>query len=167
MIKEAMKTKDYSYKMEILAQAAKIVREETFSESYLAFDGSFSENCQQNYDPTLLKTLLSMILDGVNIKNDVGDRQELLTATEITFYNMNKSGRKGTKLYHKASQGPPLCTYIGLKLGETRNKSLIEIFNKLKFAHLIVAFCKLKMRWPGLLANNIVKMGLWPYMGQV
>ena len=53
----------------ILAQAAKIVRANLFSECY-TFDGNFEENCQETAVPVLVLSFVDMILEGPGILNN-------------------------------------------------------------------------------------------------
>ena len=56
LMKEALRERDHSYKMNILAQAAKIIREDAFKEKTSSFSGSFDAECQKkNVPPLLLK----------------------------------------------------------------------------------------------------------------
>ena len=52
----------------IFSKAAKIIREEMFNFQGFKFCGSFPSGCQQNSLPTNLKYLVSMLLNGSNIK---------------------------------------------------------------------------------------------------
>jgi hypothetical protein len=53
----------------ILAKASAIVRKDIFSHEGFKFSGSFPQDCQARSVAASLKSLISMILSGVNIKN--------------------------------------------------------------------------------------------------
>ena len=131
MMKEELKRKDHSYKLNIVAQTAKIVREEAMQHKHFPFNGTFDKQCQIEYIPPTLQALVSMILNGVNIKDVVDDSQQSLTIAQLLQFNMRRScPKKDAKTYHKADQEPPLCTYVSMKIhSETRNKALISVLN--------------------------------------
>ena len=53
-----------------LAHSAKIVRKDLFEKSF-SFNGSFKKECQEDSVSKLLLALVSMMLDGPNIKNQI------------------------------------------------------------------------------------------------
>ena len=132
LIKDAMKERDQSWRSKILVQAAKIIRDEALHGDRQFFDGSFSEKCQESYIPPALKNFVSLLLNGTNISDKVEDTQSGLAISQFVLYNMRKRTiQEGKKSYHRATQEPPLCTYIGLYLHtQTRSKSMITTFNK-------------------------------------
>ena len=133
LLKEAMKTRDQSWKAKILIQAAKIVREEALHEERRSFDGSFSTKCQESYVTPALKHLVSLILNGVNISDELDDSQANLTIGQLLIFNMRKKCvQQGKKTYHKAIQEPPVCSYLGLLIhATTRSKQMIQKLNHL------------------------------------
>ena len=131
LIKDAIKQRDHPNQVGVLANAAKLVREEMFQESHASFNGSFDSECQEKYIPNTLKMLVSMILHGVNINADLEEAQPTLTIAQLLMFNLKKHCNKA-KMYHHTNQEPPLCTYLGLKVhAETRSKSLIQTLFKL------------------------------------
>ena len=131
LVSEAMKKRDQSTQVSILAEAAKLLREEVFRKSYASFNGSFSTECQESYLPASLKMFISMVLNGVNITADYEEAQPTLTIAQLMIFNMKKRSKKANT-YHHIDQEAPLCTFLALKLhAETRSKSLIQMLFKL------------------------------------
>ena len=69
ILKEAVRERDFSDDAAILAKAAKLVRKDMFSHKGFTFSGAFPLACQENSVPTSLKSLISMILSGLNLKD--------------------------------------------------------------------------------------------------
>ena len=53
----------------IFAKAAKILRDDIFTHSQFKFDGSFPLGCQASSVPASLKSFTSMVLNGLNLKD--------------------------------------------------------------------------------------------------
>ena len=131
MVKEAMQQRDFSEDVVILAKASAIVRKDMFSHKGFKFSGSFTEDCQEKSVPASLKSLVSMILTGVNIENtEAQESQACLTVCQTIFFNA-KERSSGTKsktgqTRHTKAQEPPLPLYIGFNVHAlTRSKTLI------------------------------------------
>ena len=76
-------TQDHEAEMVLLAKAAKIVRKDITSYKGYSFDGKFPPGCQQESVPSCLKTLVSMILNGVDLQcQDSTDSQASLTISQ-------------------------------------------------------------------------------------
>ena len=69
MIKDAAQQREFSEDALILAKAAEIVRKDMFNHKGFTFSGSFTKDCQESTVPASLKSLVSMLLTGVNIEN--------------------------------------------------------------------------------------------------
>ena len=130
MVKEAMQQRDFSEDAVILANASAIVRKDIFSHKGFQFSGNFTEDCQECSVPASLKSLVSMILTGINIENtEVQESQACLTVCQTIFFNAK--GRPTTKsktgqTRHTKSREPPLPLYIGFnEYALTRSKTLI------------------------------------------
>ena len=67
--------------VEILAKAAKIIRNDIFDQDWFKFNGCFPPECQEDSLPTSLKSLVSLILSGpiFGVHNGV-----LLVAIRVT-----------------------------------------------------------------------------------
>ena len=117
-----------------LVRAAKIVRKQMFLQKY-SFNGSFSEEHQENVVPQSLLALVNMILEGPNIKH----QSQLINATDKTAsnsicqlmvfnsvknaQNMNSSAHAHQKHMYEM----PVPLYITMKIhAVTRSKNLID-----------------------------------------
>ena len=69
MLKEALKKWDFSEDAVILVKAAVIVWDDIFDHHCINFTGAFLPNCQEDSLPSSLKSLVSLILNGPNLKN--------------------------------------------------------------------------------------------------
>uniref|UniRef100_UPI00358EABF1 uncharacterized protein n=1 Tax=Myxine glutinosa TaxID=7769 RepID=UPI00358EABF1 len=97
MLKEALKNRDFSEDAVILAKAATIVRKDIFSHQGFKFTGCFSAECQEDSLPSSLKSLVSMILNSSNLKDqDKRDSQACLTIGQSIVYNTKKKTNKQT-----------------------------------------------------------------------
>lgn len=129
MLKEALKNRDFNEDAVILAKAATIVRKDIFCHQGFQFTGSFPAECQKNALPSSLKSLVSMILNGPNLKNqDKHDSQASLTIGQCIVYNTKKrTSHTAVKSRHTLDRQPPLPIYIGINVHAlTRSKKLIQ-----------------------------------------
>ncbi len=126
MLKQAM-ARDYEGDVLLLAKAAKIVRQEIVSHKGFHFDGKFPSGCQEGSVPSTLKTLVSMLLNGADLKDqDSKDSQASMTVSQAIIFNFKKGASSSTKSRHPLGREPPLPLYIGMKIHtETRSKKLI------------------------------------------
>lgn len=84
---------DYNYESDIisLAKAVKIVRQETFTSDRHPLNGSFTAKCHEKSVPTRLKLLVSMLLNGANVKDQESlDSYKCLTIPKLITFNCNK-----------------------------------------------------------------------------
>lgn len=113
-----------------LARAAHIVRRHMFGEAK-PFTG-FPEGCQEESVPPLLLALVSMILEGPSIKDQMADTNPAaITAAQILKFNSVKHKRtRGTTsstCVRRSVAQTPLPTYIGMMLhAHTRKKELVD-----------------------------------------
>ena len=77
-----------------LAHAAKIVRKDLFEKSS-SFNGSFRKGCQEDSVPELLLALVSVILDGPNIRDQISTTQTAFTIAQLLKFNAVRHQRKG------------------------------------------------------------------------
>ena len=129
MLKEALRKRDFSEDAIILAKAAKIIRNDVFNHQCLQFTGNFPPSCQENSLPSSLKSLVSLILNGLNLKDqDKCESQACLTVSQVILFNMKKKCSDSTvKTRHTLHREPPLPIYVGLNIHHmTRSKKLIQ-----------------------------------------
>ena len=82
MVKQAMAC-DYEGDALLLAKATRIVRKDNVSHNRFHFDGKFGSSCQQESVPSTLKAIVSMLLNGTDLKDqDSTDSQDSLQLQE-------------------------------------------------------------------------------------
>ena len=69
MLREALRKRDFDEDALILAKAVKIIRNDIFNHTGFKITGSFPERCQETSLPSNLKSLISMIMNGSNLKD--------------------------------------------------------------------------------------------------
>ena len=129
MLKEALKKRDFSEDVAILDKAATIIRNDIFNHDSFTFTGSFPPKCQENSLPSSLKSLVSLILNGPNLKNqDRRESQACLTTCQLILYIVKKRlSNLDTKPRHALQQAPPIAVCIGLNIHQvTRSKKFIQ-----------------------------------------
>ena len=127
MLKQAFNS-NYESDAILLSKAAKIFREDIFNMDGFHFNGSFPPGCQQESVPTNLKYLVSMLLNGPNLRDqDSTDSQTCLTISQTIVFNCKKRGSTvANKSRHSLDYEPPLPLYIGMNVHtQTRSKKLI------------------------------------------
>ena len=88
---------------------------------------------QQSSVPMEILSLVSTIIDGVNVENEVFS-QPALTISQLIHYNfrVNKDKKVGGIRRHLIGKETPLSIYIALKLSLlTGSKNLIDCFHQL------------------------------------
>ena len=100
-----------------LANAAKIVRRDLF-EKLDSFNGSFKKGCQEDSVSKLLLALVSMILDGTNIEDQINTTQAALTIAQLLKFNAVRHQRKAktVSVRHSLAQETPVPVYVGLQV---------------------------------------------------
>lgn len=129
MLNEALKNRDFNEDAAILAKAAIIVRKDIMCHQGFKFTGSFPAECQEHSLPSSLKSLVSIILNGPNIKDqDKHESQASLTIGQSIIHNTKKrTSQTSVKSRHTLEREPPLPIYIGLNIHAlTRSKKLIQ-----------------------------------------
>ena len=100
-------------------------------EIHTSFDGSFPVGCQEDVVPKSLVALISMIMDGPNIKKKDTDevRQATLSLAQLLEYNSYVRRRQGsTGSRHSKDRETPFHIYIGTMIhGHTRKRELVDI----------------------------------------
>jgi len=96
MLKEVLKKKDFSENTIILHTCilflAKAATIDVFNHWCLQFTRSFPPDCQENSLPSSLKSLVSLVLNGPNLKDqDKCESQAFLTISQVILFNIKKS----------------------------------------------------------------------------
>ena len=135
IIQDALKKRDFSEDALILARAASIIRKDIFNHEGILFNRYFPEKRQDTSLPSSLKTLISLILNGSNLKNqEKQESQACLTIGQAIVFNAKKRSTADpeAKPRHSLEREPPLPVYIGLNIhGLTRSKHLINQLHQL------------------------------------
>ncbi|KAJ8353418.1 hypothetical protein SKAU_G00209850 [Synaphobranchus kaupii] len=134
MLKEALNKRNFDKDALILAKAAKIIRNDIINHSGFQFTGSFPEKCQENALPSSLKSLVSMVLNGSNIKHqEKCDSQACLTIGQcIVYHTKKRASSTAMKTRHTLEREPPLPIYIGINVhAQTRSKKLVQQLHNL------------------------------------
>ncbi|GFS19004.1 hypothetical protein ElyMa_001536000 [Elysia marginata] len=134
MLKHALQNRNCSKDAQILRQAANIVRKDLLDHQGFKFAGTFSKQSQEKSVPMSAESLVTMILNGPNIKHQSKcDTQTCLTACQIMLHNTKKEPTSHvTATKHSLEREPPLPIYIGLKVHTAcRSRKLIEQLYKI------------------------------------
>jgi len=121
-----------------LSRAATVVRKEMF-QTKNSFNGSFDTECQDNSVPSSLLALVSMVINGTNIKtltNDAPALQSAYSISQLLMYNSSIRRRNKDKttsstssnVKHNQERETPLAIYLGLMVhSKTRKRELVDI----------------------------------------
>lgn len=91
LMKEALAERNYQAEALALSKAARNIRNDAFKEPLFDFAGEFEADCQSASVPANLKCLISMLLNGPSIKNQVAEEsQTYLTMAQLVVFNMKK-----------------------------------------------------------------------------
>ena len=112
------------------------MRKEMFGKKY-TFDGSFKPSCEQDDIPPSLMALVSMILDGPNIKHQsevaATTTRAALSISQLLMFNSVKYGRDvdSSHGHNNRDCETPLTLYVALKIhAVTRKRTLVDtLFN--------------------------------------
>ena len=64
LLKDSLDSRDFESEALLICKVAKIIRKEIFQWKQFQFSGEFPPNCQSHSVPTLLQSLISMLLKG-------------------------------------------------------------------------------------------------------
>ena len=101
MLKQAMKCDNEGDAL-VMAKATKIIRRDIIGSKRFHFNGSFPLGCQQASVPTNLNSLISMLLNGADLKDQSSaDSQAALTISQTIIFNCQK--RQSTSVISRHS----------------------------------------------------------------
>ena len=139
-----------------LARAAEIVRRQMFGEAK-PFIG-FPEGCQKEIVPQILICLITMILEGPNIKDQMTDTGTAAVAIAqiLKFNSVNHKRMQSTSppstVRHSHAQETPLPIYLGMMLhAHTRKKELVD---RLAHVGLSISYDRV-LRLTAQMANSV------------
>jgi len=85
---------------------------------------SLMAQSQETSLPSSLKSLISLICNGLNLKDqDKQESQACLSTGQLIAFNMKKSASCSTKEGHYLEREPPLPIYIGLNIHQQTQKT--------------------------------------------
>lgn len=173
LLKDALNKRNYNKDAEILAKAATIVRKDIISHKTFSFSGNFSEDCQSSCIPASLRSLISMIINGLDIKAEKKKNSQMCsTVCEMLIFNSKKWPSRAKSTVTRHSLETPLPLYIGLKIhNSTRSKVLIEQMYKLGLSvsyyrvieveeELSASLCQ-RFDLDGVVVPSILKKGIF------
>ena len=110
MIRDALENRDYESEAFMMTKLALVIRNELFAHKPLQFNGTIPDSCQSESVPTILKSLVSMILNGPNAKDqDFSDSQVCLTIAQLISFNVKvKSSVEAIKRHRRLEPPIPL-----------------------------------------------------------
>ena len=149
-----------------LAKAAAIVREDIFAAGSFVFDGSFPRDCQEKSVPNSLKTLVSMLLYGTNLKDQEAlNSQACLSISEMLFQNCKKNTKSKcatsgkSRLCHQRET--PLAVYTGMRVHtQTRSKALVELLHDLCISVSYYRIMQLQSQLASAVCRQIQREGV-------
>jgi len=88
LLKEALACWDYRYEALAMAKIVNILRKEMFDFESFRFNSSFPVDCQGRSMPPILTTLVSILLNGTNLKEqDKTDSQACLSISQMILFD--------------------------------------------------------------------------------
>ena len=69
LLKDSLDSRDFESEAFLICKVAKIIRKEIFQWKPFHFNGEFPPDCQSHSTPVLLNSLISMLINGPNAKN--------------------------------------------------------------------------------------------------
>ena len=136
LLKDTITYRDFDSQAILMAQLAKVMRQEIVNCKPFQFSGEFPLKCQENSIPTTLKTFISMLLNGPDVQDqDNCEFQACLTIPQLVCFNM-KSRRPSTESnQHHKDRETPLPLYIGLNIHtQTRSKKILNCLHILSIS---------------------------------
>ena len=115
------------------------------------------DNCQASSVPLELQSLISGLVDGVNIDNEIYSQSALTSAQEIMHnFRLNKGKTMNSIRRHMKHKETPVAIYIALKLYViTRSKTLIQSFHSLG---ICISYDKTAGYYKRFIRNNVVSV---------
>ena len=133
LLKDSLDSHDFESEAFLICKVAKIIRKEIFQWKPFHFNGEFPPDCQSHSAPALLNSLISMLINGPNAKNqDSTESQASLTLSQLIYFHAKKSSDT-VRTRHCKNREPPLPIYVGLQIHTlTRSRKLVNSLYKLE-----------------------------------
>ena len=120
LLKDSLDSVNFESDALLMSKVAKMVRNEIFQWKFY-FSGKFPSNCQNDAVSPLLKSLVSMLINGHN--QDPIESQACLTISQLIHFHAKTGHSEASKARHVKDREPPLPIYVGLQVHTlTRSK---------------------------------------------
>lgn len=173
LLKEATETRDFDSEALAMVKLIKAIRRDIFEWDGFDFDGTMPDGCQESSIPTSLKGMVSMLLNGPNLKDQDGTvSQACLTIAQLIYFNVKHKTKPGVSQRHSQLHEPPVPIYLGLNIHtQTRSKKMVKCLHKLGICisyqrvmeienMLATAVCK-RFSEDGLVCPPILRKGIF------
>ena len=135
LMKEALNARDYLNEAIDMNKLVKRIRQDMFDFTMpFRFDGSFPDDCQEESVPLSLKTLVSMLINGPNMKHQITTESQICqTISQLIYFNSKKRFTPNVSMNRTSKKRePPLPIYLGLSIHtKTRSKLLVNSLSKM------------------------------------
>ncbi len=117
LFKDTLESRDFQSEALLLSKLTKIIRREIFQWKCFSFHGQFPQfpnNCQCDSIPPLLKSLVSILINGQDIC--ASESQASLTIAQLIYFNAKSKCNQVSATRHVQDREPPLPIYLGLQV---------------------------------------------------
>ena len=130
LVKDSIDSRDFNSEALLVSKLAKTIRKEIFQWKKFSFNGQFPADCQRDSVPPLLKSLVSMLINGQDISaSESSQSQASSTISQLIYFNAKSKCKEVSSQRHAKDHEPPLPIYLGLQIHTlTRSKALINSF---------------------------------------
>ena len=132
LLKDSLHSHDFESEAFLICKVANSIRREMFQWKPFHYNGEFPPDCQSRSIPALLKSLISMLINGPNVKNqDSTESQASITLSQLIYFHAKKSS-DAVRTRHCKNREPPLPIYVGHQIHTlTRSRKLVKSLYKL------------------------------------
>ena len=125
LFKDTIDSRDFQSEALLILKLTKIIRREIIQWKKFSFNGQFPPNCQCDSIPPLLKSLVSMLINGQDMCTS--ESQASITISQLIYFNAKSKCNAASTSRHVKDREPPLPIYLGLQVHTlTRSKNLIN-----------------------------------------
>ena len=118
LLKETVNSRDFDSEAVAITRVCNSIREEIFEKDFFSFSGFFPEDCEEMSMPESLKSLVSLLLYGPNIKHkNLLHSLVCSTICQLILFNSKENSaclNLGNFQRHFKSREPPLLLYLTL-----------------------------------------------------
>lgn len=103
----------------------------SLSATKVAFQGDFTQNCEEECIPGPLLAAVSTLLYGAIPTDYSGARRPVITICQLIMLNFREAMPKGGIVRHRKKLEPPFPLYMGLSIyGRSRDKQYIDLMHE-------------------------------------